>query len=64
MRITTTKTYTSFTHFRKSKKRFDRIGFTCVSTDITKKSYPAWNRISIIATYCKEDGDIDDIANI
>ena len=60
MRITTTEKYRSFNQFEKSKKRFERLGFVCSSTDVTK----TWMGIEILAMYHKENGTTKDIALI
>ena len=60
MRITTTEKYRSFVQFRKSKKRFERLGFVCSSTDVTK----TWSGMEILARYHKDDGTVEDISLI
>lgn len=60
MKVTTQETYRSFTQFRKSKKRFERIGFKCTDTKVTK----TWGGIKIVALFIKEDGTVEDIARI
>lgn len=60
MQITTQETYKSFTQFRKSKERFERMGFECPDITVTKSG----GKMKIVAKYCKKDGTIEDIALI
>ena len=60
MRITTSETYTNFTQFRKSKERFERIGFECDDIVVTKEK----GKTKIIASYCKKNGTLEDVALI